>query len=223
MENGVDDLESFLDAYHVQPKSNLQARKGAIQGALCLEISGEYCDGPLEDFQVLIEGQNGLLPNLDLVNTLKKIGSHREVNIASCHGSRKDVASTFRSDKYLGKLFNMFSMCCRQAFGYPRNLNGPFLNNRIDAVVLTAREGPTRENEEYHKMRTKAFYEVVEGTFRSLNNLLEHLHQSFFFYLLPDDESYVSISNFVAIPFVLCLSILIKVCLRELDSLIFRD
>ena len=26
---------------------------------------------------------------------------------------------------------------------------------------------------------------VVEGVFRSLNNLLERLHQSFFFYLLP--------------------------------------
>lgn len=211
MENGIDDLDAFLNAYHFEPRSAVKSRKGAIQGALCLEIAGEYCDGPLEDFHVLIEGQNGLLPNLDLINVMHKIGSHREVKIANCYGSRKEAPAFLRSDKYLGQLFNMFSMSCRQAFGYPRNLHSPFLKNRIEAVVLAAREGPLRENEEYQKMRTKAFYEVVEGTFRSLNNLLEHLHQSFFFYLLPDDESFVSISNFVIIPAVLCVSILIKV------------
>lgn len=31
--------------------------------------------------------------------------------------------------------------------------------------------------------------------FRSLNNLLERFHQSFFFYLLPSTDRYVSIGN----------------------------
>lgn len=37
----------------------------------------------------------------------------------------------------------------------------------------------------------------MESTFRSLNNLLEHLHQSFFFYLLPTPERYISIGSYL--------------------------
>lgn len=42
------------------------------------------------------------------------------------------------------------------------------------------------------------FYQVgrvVESMVRSLNNLLERFHQSYFFYLLPSTERYVSISK----------------------------
>lgn len=40
-------------------------------------------------------------------------------------------------------------------------------------------------------------YRVVEGIFRSLNNLLEEFHQSFFFYLLPESHRYVSIGLYM--------------------------
>lgn len=42
------------------------------------------------------------------------------------------------------------------------------------------------------------FYQVgrvVESIVRSLNNLLERFHQSYFFYLLPSTDRYVSISK----------------------------
>jgi glycosylphosphatidylinositol transamidase len=38
---------------------------------------------------------------------------------------------------------------------------------------------------------------VIESTFRSLNNLLEHLHQSFFFYLLMQADRFVSIGTYL--------------------------
>jgi hypothetical protein len=38
---------------------------------------------------------------------------------------------------------------------------------------------------------------VVESTFRSLNNLLEKLHQSFFFYLLMQHKRFVSIGTYL--------------------------
>ena len=38
---------------------------------------------------------------------------------------------------------------------------------------------------------------MLEGTFRSLNNLLERFHQSFFFYLLPATNRYISISVYM--------------------------
>ena len=38
---------------------------------------------------------------------------------------------------------------------------------------------------------------IMEGIFRSLNNLLERFHQSFFFYLLPSTSRYVSIGMYM--------------------------
>jgi len=38
---------------------------------------------------------------------------------------------------------------------------------------------------------------TVESLFRSLNNLLEHLHQSFFFYLLMQANRFVSIGTYL--------------------------
>ena len=58
---------------------------------------------------------------------------------------------------------------------------------------------------------------VVEGIFRSLNNLLERFHQSFFFYLLPATDRYVSIGLYMppfgllALPVVIKISFLVKV------------
>lgn len=40
-------------------------------------------------------------------------------------------------------------------------------------------------------------FRALEGMFRSLNNLLERFHQSFFFYLLPSTHRYVSIGLYM--------------------------
>lgn len=38
---------------------------------------------------------------------------------------------------------------------------------------------------------------LIEGIFRSLNNLLERFHQSYFFYLLPSSDRFVSIGTVI--------------------------
>lgn len=38
---------------------------------------------------------------------------------------------------------------------------------------------------------------IVEGTLRSVNNLLERFHQSFFFYLMPSENFYISIGMYM--------------------------
>ena len=40
---------------------------------------------------------------------------------------------------------------------------------------------------------------TVEGIFRSFNNLQEHFHQSFFMYLLPASERYISIALYMPV------------------------
>lgn len=51
---------------------------------------------------------------------------------------------------------------------------------------------------------------IIEGCTRSLNNILERLHQSFFFYYLPAPYRYISIGDYM--PGVGCLIGAILVC-----------
>lgn len=61
----------------------------------------------------------------------------------------------------------------------------------IEAVTLEGFEKSGREIE-------AKFYQVgrvIESIVRSLNNLLERFHQSYFFYLLPSTDRYISIGK----------------------------
>ena len=44
---------------------------------------------------------------------------------------------------------------------------------------------------------------AVESLFRSLNNLLERFHQSFFLYLMTSVDSFVAVGNYLAAPILL--------------------
>src|SRR5262245_14872708 len=44
---------------------------------------------------------------------------------------------------------------------------------------------------------TFKFGRIIEGSTRSLNNILERLHQSFFFYYLPAPYRYISIGDYM--------------------------
>lgn len=41
---------------------------------------------------------------------------------------------------------------------------------------------------------------AIESTFRSLNNLLERLHQSFFLYVMTSVDTFISVGNYLAAP-----------------------
>ncbi|KLU92571.1 GPI transamidase component GAA1 [Magnaporthiopsis poae ATCC 64411] len=77
----------------------------------------------------------------------------------------------------------------RQGLGASTGAHSCFMPYHVDAVTLSP-HGDGWQDE-------MALGRVVEGTFRSLNNLLEHLHQSFFFYLLMHRERFVSIGTYL--------------------------
>lgn len=43
-------------------------------------------------------------------------------------------------------------------------------------------------------------FSIVESIFRSLNNLLERFHQSFFLYLMTSVDSFIAVGNYLAAP-----------------------
>lgn len=90
---------------------------------------------------------------------------------------------------YQDRLRTMFLGMLSQGIGYATGPHSSFIPYHIDAVTLKPR------GEGWHD--EMAMGRVIEGSFRSLNNLLEHLHQSFFFYLLMQKDRFVSIGTYL--------------------------
>ena len=78
--------------------------------------------------------------------------------------------------------------------GVPTGNHGLYHRFSIEAITL---EGVTVRNRKRAPGDFHTLGRILEGTFRSLNNLLERFHQSFFFYLLPSVGRYVSIGLYM--------------------------
>merc|ERR1719350_2622218 len=85
-------------------------------------------------------------------------------------------------------------MMASQATGVPSGNHGLYHRFSIEAITL---EGVTTRSRKRQPADFHTLGRIIEGTFRSLNNLLERFHQSFFFYLLPSVGRYVSIGMYM--------------------------
>lgn len=175
--------QAWIDAYHdmhppsVQP---LPSKSGALQGALAIEYPFEH---PFESLHIVYDGVNGQLPNLDLFNTA--------VSIA---GGQMGIGANLQEmwnhdDSYKMRLQTILRGMVKQGLGYATGVHSSFMPYHIDAITLQTR-GHGWQDE-------MALGRTVESLCRSLNNLLEHLHQSFFFYLLMQANRFVSIGTYL--------------------------
>lgn len=175
--------QAWIDAYHdmqpafVQP---LPLKSGALQGGLVVEYPFDH---RFESLHILYDGVNGQLPNLDLFNTA-----------ISITGGQMGIGTNLQEmwdhdDSYEMRLQTIMRGMVKQGFGYATGPHSSFMPYHIDAITLqTKGEGWQDE---------MALGRTVESLCRSLNNLLEHLHQSFFFYLLMQTNRFVSIGTYL--------------------------
>ncbi|XP_030872883.1 glycosylphosphatidylinositol anchor attachment 1 protein isoform X2 [Leptonychotes weddellii] len=170
--------EAWLEAYHDvnitgMQSSPLQGRAGAIQAAVALELSSDV----VTSLDVAVEGLNGQLPNLDLLNL-------------------------FQTFCQKGGL--LCTLQGKQASGRPHGPHGLFLRYRVEALTIRGINSFRQ-----YKYDLVAVGKALEGVFRKLNHLLERLHQSFFFYLLPALSRFVSIGLYMpAVGFLLLVLVL---------------
>ncbi len=167
--------QAWVDAYHDAHDSrrvdSLPLKSGALQGAIAIDY---VQDSRFQSVHITYDGVNGQLPNLDLFNSV--------VNIA---GGQMGMGASLQEmwthdDKYPDRLRTMLRGMLKQGIGAASGPHSCFIPYHVDAVTIQP-YGEGWQDE-------MAMGRVVEGTFRSLNNLLEHLHQSFFFYLLMERE-----------------------------------
>ncbi|GAB1216718.1 hypothetical protein ATERTT37_005936 [Aspergillus terreus] len=175
--------QAWIDAYHdMQPASvqPLPLKSGALQGGLAMEYP---FDNRFDSLHIVYDGVNGQLPNLDLFNTAVSIASG-QMGIGASLQEMWD-----HDDSYEMRLQTILRGMVKQGFGYATGAHSSFMPYHIDAITLqTKGEGWQDE---------MALGRTIEGLCRSLNNLLEHLHQSFFFYLLMQANRFVSIGTYL--------------------------
>ncbi|KAG9468221.1 hypothetical protein GDO78_023213 [Eleutherodactylus coqui] len=196
-------MEAWLEGYHdvnvTDIKSSvMMGRAGAIQAAMSLEISSDV----ITSFDVVVEGLNGQLPNLDMVNLFLAFCQKNQLLCTIQGKLQRNDFDTFPG--YLHNLHTMLLMVLKQGSGRPQGDHGLFLRYHIEAITL---RGINSFRQYKYDMVTIG--ETIEGMFRKLNNLSERLHQSYFFYLLPSLSRFVSIGIYMpAIGFIILILIL---------------
>ncbi|CAN6630107.1 GPI transamidase component Gaa1p [Trichomonascus vanleenenianus] len=173
-------LRSWVEAYH----TSLENTAGSIEGAIVLDYSSKY--DYFDAIEIFYDGLNGQQPNLDLFNTVVNIANHEHLKVI-IQGVTEQIGD------YHSRGITLLRGIMRQLTS---GVMGPgpgsetFSGWRIDAVTLRAvgNKGP-------HDITT--FGRIAESTLRSVNNLLEHFHQSFFFYFLMAPKKFVSIGTYL--------------------------
>ncbi|XP_049710180.1 glycosylphosphatidylinositol anchor attachment 1 protein isoform X3 [Elephas maximus indicus] len=193
--------EAWLEAYHDvnvtgMQSAPLQGRAGAIQAAVALELSSDV----VTSLDVAVEGLNGQLPNLDLLNLFQTFCQKGGL-LCTLQGKLQpqDWASL---DGPLQGLQTLLLMVLRQASGCPHGPHGLFLRYRVEALTLRglawgARLCDGRVGVLWACHDATYAGRALEGMFRKLNHLLERLHQSFFLYLLTALSRFVSIGLYM--------------------------
>uniref|UniRef100_A0A8C1SG96 GPI-anchor transamidase component GPAA1 n=1 Tax=Cyprinus carpio TaxID=7962 RepID=A0A8C1SG96_CYPCA len=155
--------QAWLEAYHHtnitgMEYSPLQGRAGSIQAALSLELSSDV----ITSLDLILEGLNGQLPNLDLANLFYAFCQKLGV-LCTIQGKlqRNDWDT---AEGYTHAAQTMMLMVLKQACGRSWGDHGLFLRYHIEATDAAT------------------IGRLLEGMIRKLNNLLERLHQSYFFY-----------------------------------------
>uniref|UniRef100_A0A1A8B4U0 GPI-anchor transamidase component GPAA1 n=3 Tax=Nothobranchius TaxID=28779 RepID=A0A1A8B4U0_NOTFU len=208
-------MQAWLEGYHHTNTtgmdwSPLQGRGGSIQAALSLELSSDV----VTSLDIVLEGLNGQLPNLDLANLFyafcQKIGV-----LCTIQGriQRNDWDSV---SGYSHAVQTMMLMVMKQASGRSWGDHGLFLRYHIEAATIKGINSFRQ-----YKTDATTVGRLLEGMYRKLNNLLERLHQSYFFYLMPSLSHFVSIGYYMPAFGLLAVILLLRVSLHHNSSLLF--
>uniref|UniRef100_U5EPK2 GPI-anchor transamidase component GPAA1 n=1 Tax=Corethrella appendiculata TaxID=1370023 RepID=U5EPK2_9DIPT len=203
-------MQAWLQAYYgsddndnsILDSGSLNGRAGAIQAAINLELQSFSIDY----INLKIEGLNGQLPNLDLHNLVQHLSHKQGVSTAYKLTSSKGKPGRTYEDK----LFNLLSMIITQSNGVPTGNHGLFHKYGIEALTLEGYKKEEKLTSGQVKQKIYSLLKIIDGISRSLNNLLERFHQSYFFYLLVTEDRFVSIGDYMPVLGLMAGALLIK-------------
>lgn len=189
--------DSTLFAYNNLHYESLPDRSGPIQAAIILELNGRQ----FARMNVKIQGMYGQLPNLDLFNLVIELAARESVT-PYFHNKSLPFDLSF-NDLYKHHLETAISFMKTQAMMNSDGLHGLFLKYAVQSLTLEATEQEHRKS----RVMTSSLLNlgrVVEGIFRSLNNLTERFNRSYYFYIILSLRRFTSIGYYmIAFAFIL--------------------
>ncbi|KAJ1336536.1 hypothetical protein BSLG_007320 [Batrachochytrium salamandrivorans] len=201
---------SWLQAYHgfkPDPSQDLvfdplETHAGSIQSALCLEFPGTQ---DYTSIGIFPEGVNGLLPNADLVSTviLTITDPYHGVPLELHDGDNASSGDSIY-ENYLGCITRLWRFVLFQASCMPKAGHALFLQYKIEAITFRGLVVPGK----LQSVGMMQVAQILENTLRSLNNLLEKFHHSYWFYFMPTARQFMPISIYI-VPVVILASSLI--------------
>ncbi|POW14716.1 hypothetical protein PSTT_02701 [Puccinia striiformis] len=185
----LDGTHAWLKAYHGLSQSNLkmealELKTGSIWAALNIDF-------PFHSFSHIgidYEGINGQLPNLDLINTVAHIVRWTGSCPVTMHSEPLEPS-------------------------YPSYLPDHPEAHHLDQKAYSAPTESTISLFAYPADGPHGFHTIgtiIESSLRSLNNLLERLHQSFFLYLLQSESKFLSVAMYLIVPLLIGIGLTIK-------------
>ncbi|GLB34825.1 putative gpi-anchor transamidase [Lyophyllum shimeji] len=201
----LEGMHAWLAAYHGSSQSNLLSDPLTLSsGVIWTALNIDYPGHSFSHLGIFFEGLNGRLPNQDLLNAFQRIARYQVPVVLYDHLEVHDqpdssvlpwfIPSILRKDSevqtYAYQARNVIRHVGYQARGRPSGVHGLYHQFRIDAFTLFA--VPATGPHGFH-----AIGRIIESTLRTMNNLLERLHASFFFYILTGPERFLKIGHYL--------------------------
>ncbi|KAI4350644.1 hypothetical protein L6164_005080 [Bauhinia variegata] len=197
-------------------------RAGTMAAALVIKVTTES-DYFEDSLNIYAEASNGQMPNLDLINIVNYLAVHKQ----GLRVRVKKMLSLLNSSwlNTLGVIFEYLGQIARslnpqwkfgipateyvegiatlasslyyQGLGVPTGPHGAFREYQIDAITLEISPKVSLTKMARHNEFLLRGGRLIEGVIRSVNNLLEKFHQSFFLYLLTSPSKFVSVGVYM--------------------------
>ncbi|KAI4348197.1 hypothetical protein L6164_008951 [Bauhinia variegata] len=197
-------------------------RAGTMAAALVIKVTDQN-DYFEDSLNIYAEASNGQMPNLDLINIVNYLAVHKQ----GLRIRVKKMLSLLNSSwlNTLGLLFESLGQIARslnpqwkfgipateyvegaatlasslyyQGLGVPTGPHGAFRDYQIDAITLEISPKVSLTKMARHNEFLLRGGRLIEGVIRSVNNLLEKFHQSFFLYLLTSPSKFVSVGVYM--------------------------
>ncbi|XP_068647607.1 uncharacterized protein [Aristolochia californica] len=198
-------------------------RAGTMAAAVVFKVMDSEGGTEKDTLKIYAEASNGQMPNLDLINVVNYLAAHRQgfrVKVAFVSSLLSSVWL-----KILGKMLERLSEvagCLNpqwkfaipvmdyvegtatlassmyyQALGVPTGSHGAFRDYQVDAITLEMSPRISLNKEAGKIQFILRSGRLIEGVIRSVNNLLEKFHQSFFLYFLTSPGKFVSVGVYM--------------------------
>ena len=188
-------LDFWVGNYMSEPHA------GVIEAALHLQVS----NNTFHRLHISSDSGSAFLPNLDLVNMITFVANYRTstpVSIASNSPHAAQLKLQNSSCGGSGRFFSLIDFMLTQAFAPSISAHSIFNAYSIHSVTLIAENHGSQAklhgsaNCKFKELSILELGKTVEAVVRSLSNLLERFHQSFYFYLRPSTFEYIAIGDY---------------------------